>query len=213
MTKQKILVVDDEPAFAWLVGEAARRIWAGESDKALAHATSGPALQQNKAQLQIESELLDAVSLPESRPGDILAVPSTGAYGHAMASNYNMSLKPAVVAVKDGRARLVRPDQLGGEGPQMHLLARGRHHIRRLRLQIPPVLEECPHGAQHQPAAAQQHRWCCSVGRSGIRRRRASGYGSSTASISPHGWRCGGFGARTGQRQCLQLALHLGVAG
>ncbi len=29
------------------VGEAARRIWAGESDKALAHATSGPALQQN----------------------------------------------------------------------------------------------------------------------------------------------------------------------
>lgn len=29
------------------VGEAASRIWAGESDKALAHATSGPALQQN----------------------------------------------------------------------------------------------------------------------------------------------------------------------
>ena len=29
------------------VGEAAARIWAGESDKALAHATSGPALQQN----------------------------------------------------------------------------------------------------------------------------------------------------------------------
>ena len=29
------------------VGEAASRIWAGDSDKALAHATSGPALQQN----------------------------------------------------------------------------------------------------------------------------------------------------------------------
>lgn len=29
------------------VGEAARRVWAGESDKAVAHATSGPALQQN----------------------------------------------------------------------------------------------------------------------------------------------------------------------
>ncbi|WP_278255934.1 hypothetical protein [Nocardioides convexus] len=29
------------------VGEAASRIWAGEADKALAHATSGPALQQN----------------------------------------------------------------------------------------------------------------------------------------------------------------------
>lgn len=29
------------------IGEAARRVWAGESDKAVAHATSGPALQQN----------------------------------------------------------------------------------------------------------------------------------------------------------------------
>jgi acetyl-CoA acetyltransferase len=29
------------------IGEAAKRIWAGESDKALGHATSGPALQQN----------------------------------------------------------------------------------------------------------------------------------------------------------------------
>ncbi|WP_341230877.1 thiolase domain-containing protein [Nocardioides salarius] len=29
------------------IGEAARRVWDGESDKALAHATSGPALQQN----------------------------------------------------------------------------------------------------------------------------------------------------------------------
>jgi acetyl-CoA acetyltransferase len=29
------------------IGEAARRVWAGTSDKALGHATSGPALQQN----------------------------------------------------------------------------------------------------------------------------------------------------------------------
>jgi hypothetical protein len=29
------------------IGEAAKQIWAGTSDKALAHATSGPALQQN----------------------------------------------------------------------------------------------------------------------------------------------------------------------
>ncbi|WP_374999470.1 thiolase domain-containing protein [Aeromicrobium sp. CTD01-1L150] len=29
------------------IGEAARRIWAGDSDRALGHATSGPALQQN----------------------------------------------------------------------------------------------------------------------------------------------------------------------
>ncbi len=29
------------------IGEAAKRIWAGDSDRALGHATSGPALQQN----------------------------------------------------------------------------------------------------------------------------------------------------------------------
>jgi acetyl-CoA acetyltransferase len=29
------------------IGEAARRVWAGDSDKALAHATAGPLLQQN----------------------------------------------------------------------------------------------------------------------------------------------------------------------
>ena len=29
------------------VGEAAKRIWSGEASKTLAHATSGPALQQN----------------------------------------------------------------------------------------------------------------------------------------------------------------------
>jgi acetyl-CoA acetyltransferase len=29
------------------IGEAARRVWAGESDRALAHATAGPVLQQN----------------------------------------------------------------------------------------------------------------------------------------------------------------------
>ena len=39
--------------------------------------------------------------------GDILAVPVTGAYGYSMASNYNRTPRPAVVFVRDGRARLV----------------------------------------------------------------------------------------------------------
>jgi len=39
--------------------------------------------------------------------GDILATPVTGAYGHSMGSNYNMVLRPPVVFVRDGRARLV----------------------------------------------------------------------------------------------------------
>lgn len=39
--------------------------------------------------------------------GDILATPVTGAYGHSMGSNYNMVLRPPVVFVRDGQARLV----------------------------------------------------------------------------------------------------------
>jgi diaminopimelate decarboxylase len=41
------------------------------------------------------------------RPGDLLAVPSTGAYCRSMASNYNHSLRPPVVAVRDGVATTV----------------------------------------------------------------------------------------------------------
>jgi diaminopimelate decarboxylase len=40
-------------------------------------------------------------------PGDLLATPVTGAYGHSMGSNYNMVRRPAVVFVRDGKARLV----------------------------------------------------------------------------------------------------------
>ena len=38
------------------------------------------------------------------RPGDLVAVPSTGAYCRSMASNYNHALRPPVVAVRDGVA-------------------------------------------------------------------------------------------------------------
>ncbi|GAA5148972.1 diaminopimelate decarboxylase [Nocardioides marinquilinus] len=41
------------------------------------------------------------------RPGDLLAVPATGAYCRSMASNYNHALRPPVVAVRDGRARVI----------------------------------------------------------------------------------------------------------
>ncbi|MBO8163071.1 MAG: diaminopimelate decarboxylase [Brevibacillus sp.] len=47
------------------------------------------------------------VALPPVRPGDILAVPCTGAYGYAMANNYNRIVRPAVVFVKDGSAELI----------------------------------------------------------------------------------------------------------
>jgi diaminopimelate decarboxylase len=40
-------------------------------------------------------------------PGDLLAVPGTGAYCRSMASNYNHALRPPVVAVRDGESRVV----------------------------------------------------------------------------------------------------------
>jgi diaminopimelate decarboxylase len=41
------------------------------------------------------------------RPGDLVAVPGTGAYCRSMASNYNHALRPPVVAVRDGVARTI----------------------------------------------------------------------------------------------------------
>jgi diaminopimelate decarboxylase len=40
-------------------------------------------------------------------PGDLVAVPGTGAYCRSMASNYNHLLRPPVVAVEDGASRVV----------------------------------------------------------------------------------------------------------
>ena len=52
--------------------------------------------------------LLRDVLIPRLEPGDVLAVPASGAYAPAMASNYNLVPRPAIVMVKDGRARLIR---------------------------------------------------------------------------------------------------------
>jgi len=41
------------------------------------------------------------------RPGDLLAVAATGAYCYSMSSRYNLIGRPAVVAVRDGKARLI----------------------------------------------------------------------------------------------------------
>ncbi len=51
--------------------------------------------------------------LQPARPGDILAVASTGAYGQSMASNYNKLPVPGTLFVKDGQARwVIRPQDL-----------------------------------------------------------------------------------------------------
>ena len=45
---------------------------------------------------------------PEPRPGDLLAVPATGAYTLGLGSTYNGVPRPAVVLVADGEAAVIR---------------------------------------------------------------------------------------------------------
>ncbi|MFC2067535.1 diaminopimelate decarboxylase [Chloroflexota bacterium] len=52
--------------------------------------------------------LIQDINLPPVSAGDKLAIADCGAYCLSMASNYNASLKPAVVLVKEGKARLIR---------------------------------------------------------------------------------------------------------
>ena len=52
--------------------------------------------------------LVKDINLPPVSPGDIIAIPDCGAYCLPMESNYNASLKPAIVLVKAGNARLIR---------------------------------------------------------------------------------------------------------
>jgi len=47
------------------------------------------------------------VHLHAPRPGDVLVTPVTGAYGHAMANNYNGVPRPPVIFCRDGDARAV----------------------------------------------------------------------------------------------------------
>lgn len=52
--------------------------------------------------------LVREATVPEDTAvGDLLATPVTGAYGHSMGSNYNKVLRPPVLFVADGDARLV----------------------------------------------------------------------------------------------------------
>jgi diaminopimelate decarboxylase len=52
--------------------------------------------------------LIEDISLPTLKRGDLLAVPAAGAYCMAMASNYNMALRPAIVMVGEGNVNVIR---------------------------------------------------------------------------------------------------------
>jgi diaminopimelate decarboxylase len=51
--------------------------------------------------------LIEEARLEDPRVGDVLVTPATGAYGHAMASNYNGVTRPPVIFCHDGEARVV----------------------------------------------------------------------------------------------------------
>ena len=52
--------------------------------------------------------LIRDIGLPALRAGEVIAIPSSGAYAPSMASNYNLNPRPPVVIVKDGSTRLIR---------------------------------------------------------------------------------------------------------
>ena len=52
--------------------------------------------------------LVKDIEMPVMESGDIVAIPSSGAYAPSMASNYNLNPRPAIIMVKDGKARLIR---------------------------------------------------------------------------------------------------------
>jgi diaminopimelate decarboxylase len=51
--------------------------------------------------------IVGEATLSDPRPGDLVVTPATGAYGHALANNYNGVPRPPVVFCRDGDARLV----------------------------------------------------------------------------------------------------------
>jgi diaminopimelate decarboxylase len=51
--------------------------------------------------------LIRDVALADPREGDVLVTPATGAYGYAMANNYNGVPRPPVIFCRDGEARVV----------------------------------------------------------------------------------------------------------
>jgi diaminopimelate decarboxylase len=69
--------------------------------------TSGTPVHLAGKHCESSDVIIADADLPAPQPGDIIAVPVTGAYGHAMANNYNGQPRPPIVFVGDGQARAV----------------------------------------------------------------------------------------------------------
>ena len=86
-------------------------LYGAEYTTILANRTSSAALVSSRLvgkHCETGDIVIREIDLPDDIvPGDLLAVPATGAYGRSMASNYNHVPRPSVVAVKDGKARVI----------------------------------------------------------------------------------------------------------
>ena len=86
-------------------------LYGAEYTTILANRTSTAALVSSRLvgkHCETGDIVIREIDLPDDIvPGDLLAVPATGAYGRSMASNYNHVPRPPVVAVKDGKARVI----------------------------------------------------------------------------------------------------------
>ncbi|MEY8015192.1 diaminopimelate decarboxylase [Mycobacterium servetii] len=86
-------------------------LYGAEYDARLAsRASDAPAVQARIVGKHCESGdivVRDAWVPGDLQPGDLLAVAATGAYCYSLSSRYNMIGRPAVVAVRAGRARLI----------------------------------------------------------------------------------------------------------
>jgi diaminopimelate decarboxylase len=78
-------------------------------------AVANKALDRNESVITLAGKfcesgdiLIQDIKLPPVSSGDLIAIPDCGAYCLAMASNYNAFLKPPIVMVKEGKARLIR---------------------------------------------------------------------------------------------------------
>ncbi|MGW8251916.1 MAG: diaminopimelate decarboxylase family protein [Anaerolineales bacterium] len=55
--------------------------------------------------------LIEELPLPEIEPGELIAIPVSGAYHLSMGSNYNGALKPAVLWLEHSKAHLIQRRQ------------------------------------------------------------------------------------------------------
>ncbi len=81
--------------------------WIGSS-------SSGESLPSRLVGRYCESgdELIRQISLPECKRGDLVVVPVSGAYQLSMASNYNLTGRPCVLWLEDGRVEVLQNREL-----------------------------------------------------------------------------------------------------